>query len=45
MPEGKCRVCGARGPVEPVMVPEDTTTNKLAVLDMCPACAAARKPR
>ena len=42
MRDGKCRLCGVRGPVTPVMIPEDTTTNKLALLDLCAACREAR---
>lgn len=40
---GRCRLCGAEGPVEPVMIPEDLMSNKLAVLDLCPACKAERR--
>lgn len=41
--EGRCRLCGKRDVLEPVMIPEDTTTNKLAVLDACPRCRKARQ--
>lgn len=45
MPVAKCRLCGAVGPTTPVMIPEDTTTNKLALLDLCAACKALRGPK
>ncbi|MDE2291680.1 MAG: hypothetical protein KGL53_06325 [Elusimicrobia bacterium] len=40
---GRCRGCGAEGAeLSPVLVPEDTTANKLAVLPLCPRCRAER---
>lgn len=43
---GACRACGRQSDsLRTVLIPEDTTTNKLAVLDLCPACAPrAGKP-
>ncbi len=40
---GRCRGCGAEGvPLVPTLIAEDTTSNKLALLDLCAACRMKR---
>lgn len=41
---GACGGCGARGvPTVKTIIPEDSTANKLAILELCAACAARRR--